>query len=117
MILPLQDSVNKLNILISQFRFDEALREFYDESVVCYENENLSAKNLSAHREAGKKYLASTTNRSATLTKVLISGNFSVCEWHYIFDHSEWGHWECVQLSVQRWKNGKIIHERHHYEL
>jgi hypothetical protein len=108
-------SVERLNSLIMEFRFLEALDEFYDESIVCCENEEIPIVGLENYRIAAKKFLDNISNNSANLRNVIISDNMCVCEWHYKFDHKEWGHWDKIQLSLQRWKNGKIIHERHHY--
>jgi hypothetical protein len=108
-------SVERLNSLIVKFKFFEALDEFYDESIVSFENEGNPTIGLENYRLAAKKYLDNISNSSASLKNVIVSDNMSVCEWHYKFDHREWGHWDKIQLSVQRWKNGKIIHERHHY--
>jgi hypothetical protein len=111
----LASSVDRLNSLIVKFKFLEALDEFYDESITCCENEERSVVGLDNYRIAAKKYLESISNNSARLKNVIISDNMSACEWHYKFDHKVWGHWDKIQLSVQRWKNGKIVHERHHY--
>jgi hypothetical protein len=107
--------VHKLNALVSAYRFEEALDQFYDENVVTVENENPPTMGLAAYKISARKYLASISNHSARLLNVVISDDMSVAEWHYQFEHQEWGHWDTVQLSLQRWKNGKIIHERHHY--
>jgi hypothetical protein len=109
--------VDELNAMVSRFRFEEALERFYDENVVSVENENPPTIGLPAYRAAAKKYLSSISNQSAKLLNVIVSDDMSVTEWHYKFDHKEWGKWDAVQISLQRWKNGKIVHERHHYNL
>jgi hypothetical protein len=112
----LRHSVDELNTLIVQFKFFDALDKFYDDAIVVFENENKSNTGLIEYRNAAQRYLSNITNNSATLRNVIVSDNMSVCEWHYKFDHKEWGRWNKIQLSLQRWKNGKIIHERHHYQ-
>jgi hypothetical protein len=107
--------VEELNSLITSFRFEEALDKFYDQDVVSVENENPATVGLDAYKISAEKYLGSISNNSARLLNVIISDDMSATEWHYKFDHKEWGKWDAVQLSVQRWKNGKIVHERHHY--
>lgn len=111
----LSQLVSELNALITRFQFEEALEHFYDDNIVSVENENPATVGLPAYRLAAKKYLSSISNQSANLLNMIVSDNISVTEWHYKFDHSEWGKWDAVQISVQRWKNGKIVHERHHY--
>jgi hypothetical protein len=112
----LKESVDELNALIREFKFHEALDKFYDESIVTHENENPPIVGLSAYREAAKNYLDSISNEKAELINVIISDTMSVTEWRYRFDHKTWGKWDAIQISVQRWKDGKIVHERHHYK-
>jgi hypothetical protein len=113
----LKESVDELNQLVSQFKFHEALNIFYDENIITCENESPPTIGLPAYREAATKYLSNISNASAELMNVIISDNMSVCEWHFKFDHNEWGHFDAVQLSLQRWKKGKIVHERHHHRI
>jgi hypothetical protein len=111
----LADLVHKLNSMIKDLRYLEALDEFYDENIVTCENENEPIVGLAKYRERGKGFLKIISNYSAELKNVVVSEDMSVTEWHYKFDNKITGPWECTQLSLQRWKNGKIIHERHHY--
>jgi hypothetical protein len=111
----LAEIVNELNLLIKQFRFEEALDKFYDMDAILVENENPPVIGLSNYRVRAKNFITNTSNYSAELLNLIVSDNMSVTEWHYKFDHKEWGRWDRVQLSLQRWKDGRIVHERHHY--
>jgi hypothetical protein len=111
----IEKRLEELNELIRQFRFHEALDKFYSEDVVTCENEAPPTIGLTAYRQGATNYLSSISNASAELKNVLISDGITVTEWRYIFDHKQWGHWDKVQVSVQRWKDGLIVHERHHY--
>lgn len=111
----LKKLVEELNSLITEFKFMEALDKFYDKEVVTHENENLPTIGLDAYKQSGLRFLDSISNQSAKLKNVIVSDDMSVTEWHYVFDHNVWGHWDYVQLSLQKWRNGKIIFERHHY--
>ena len=112
----LQQLVAELNSLIKELRYEEALDKFYDENIVTCENENQPLTGLAAYRAKAKVFLKNISNYSAELKSTVISDNMSVNEWHYTFDHKMGGRWDCTQVSVQRWKDGKIIHERHHYK-
>lgn len=112
----LKQKVDELNQLITQFKFEEALEKFYHNDIVNVENESPPIIGLEAYRAAARKYIDSVNNYSAQLKNTIISDNMSVSEWHYKFDHKEWGKWDTIQLSIQRWKDGKVIHERHHYK-
>ncbi len=112
----LKETVNELSALIPQLRFEEALDKFYDVNIISHENEAPPTIGLEDYRKAAKIYLENISNYSAELMNVIVSDDMSVSEWHYKFDHKTWGKWDCRQLSLQKWKNGKIIHERHHYK-
>lgn len=111
----LAEKVEQLNLLIVQFRYEEALEKFYDENIISHENETPPIIGLDAYKKAAKEFIKNVSNYSASLLNVIISDDMSVVEWHYMFDHKGIGKWDRRQLSLQRWKNGKIIHERHHW--
>ena len=110
-------SVNEQNSLIKELKYLQALDKFYSEEIISVENENPPIVGLAEYRKAGIKFLANTSNYSAELKNVIISDDMSVIEWHYKFNHKEWGIWDRAQISIQRWKDGKIVHERHHYNI
>ena len=104
----LEQNVSELNLLVQQFKYEEALDKFYDENIVTQENEEPPILGLAAYRKAGKKFTEAISNYSAEPKNVIISDQMSVVEWQYKFDHKRAGKWNRRQLSVQRWKNGKI---------
>ena len=111
----LTERVNELNLLVQQFKFQEALDQFYDTDIITHENEESPISGLTAYRKAAKTFMENISNYTAELKNVIVSDDMSVVEWHYKFDHKMAGKWDRYQLSVQRWKNGKIVHERHHW--
>ncbi|MEM8525978.1 MAG: ester cyclase [Bacteroidota bacterium] len=111
-----QATITAFNQLIQNFEYEKAQQQFYHEELIKHENENAPTIGLVAHRNAMQHFLDSITNESATPLQVIISDDISVTEWHYQFDHKDWGHRDFRQVSVQRWKDGKIVHERHHYK-
>lgn len=46
---------------------------------------------------------------------MLIENNLSATNWYYAFEHKESGSVNRHQLSVQRWKDDKIVQENHFY--
>lgn len=101
--------------LLKAFKYSDALDQFYDENLVKHENEDAPTIGLTAHRAEVEQFFNTTSHHHATVKNVIISDDVSVIEWYYEFDHKKFGHLKLNQVSVQRWKNGKIIHERHHY--
>jgi hypothetical protein len=113
----LESNLGELTRLIILYKYDEALDKFYDEQITTHENENTPVIGLNAYKEAARKvFYDNVSNYSAELLDTIIGEGITACQWHYKFDHKMWGHWDKVQLSVQRCKNGKIIHERHYYK-
>ncbi len=116
MFLPIPRTMNDLNILIQQVKYPEALDKlFYHEDIITRENEETPIVGVTAYREAGKKFVGAISNYSVEPKNIIISDNMSVVEWHYNFDPAMAGKWDRLQLPVQHWKDGKIIHEKHHW--
>ncbi|MFD2569061.1 nuclear transport factor 2 family protein [Spirosoma soli] len=111
----LNERVQALNTLVAQFRYPEAFDQFYHESLLNYENEQAPMIGLQAEREAMEHFLNSVTNQSAELKTVIVADNTSVSEWLYDFTHKDWGRRHYTQITVQRWEDGKVVHQRHHY--
>lgn len=44
-----------------------------------------------------------------------VNGNTSFVIWKYDYTHKEWGARNYTQVSVQHWKDGKIIKEQFFY--
>ncbi|MBS1574246.1 MAG: nuclear transport factor 2 family protein [Bacteroidetes bacterium] len=112
----LTEAVDAFNALVQQQKWAEALDTFYDDNIISADNENEPLKGLDKLKAGLKEFEANTKDISLKLKNVIVSDDMSVTEWHYIFTHSQWGRFDYDQLSLQRWKEGKIIHERHHYK-
>jgi len=111
----LNDNVQDLILLIMEFKYDEAFTKYYDNNVVIHENEESPIEGLPMYKEIGEKYLAGISNYKAELKNVIISENMSIMACQYSFDHEQMASLNRIQLSLQRWKEGKVIHERHHW--
>jgi len=112
----LKNTVTDFNKLVAAFQYEEAHNKFYHPDLVKHENENAPTIGLDNHRKEMKQFLAAISNASAELLYVIVSDDISVAEWHYQFDHKEWGKRDFKEVSIQRWRDGKIIHERHLYK-
>lgn len=112
----LKELAHTFNQLVAEFRYEEAHDKFYHADLVKHENENAPTVGLDKHKEEMKAFLDSISNESAELIQLIVSEDMTVSEWQYTFDHKTWGPRSFREVSVQRWKDGKIIHERHHYK-
>ena len=53
--------------------------------------------------------------RNASVLGVAVGDNISYVTWHYDYTHREWGVRNYTQVSVQHWKDGRIIREQFIY--
>ena len=109
--------VKEFNSLVQQYKFIEAVDKFYHENIISTDNNNEPVKGLENFREAVKKFIATTEMEKLELLSTIIDENLSVTNWHYIFTAKNFGRLDYKQISVQRWKDGKIIQENHFYNL
>jgi hypothetical protein len=112
----LKDTVNEFNSLIQNQQWEEALDKFYDENLVSADNEGAPITGLPAMKKALAGFVSNSSDMKLVLKNVIVSDDMSVTQWRYSFNHALWGKFDQEQLSLQRWKDGKIIHERHHYK-
>lgn len=112
----LQTQVDRLAGFIRDAKFMEAIDDLYDTNVVIHENEDAGREGSDILRKGTKEFMANFSNYSAELKSVIVSDDISTMLWHYKFDMNGMGRIDTDQISVQRWKDGRIIHERHHYK-
>lgn len=111
-------SVEELNNMILQGQILDAFDRFYAPSVVMADNFNGDRVGFDACREFEVDFVNSLTAfRGAEVRHVQIDeeNGLAFVKWHFDYTHKEWGDKNYVQVAVQRWKDGKIVHERFLY--
>ncbi len=111
------DTVLAFNSLVQQNEFIEALDTFYDDEVISTDNFNPPNVGKTALLTEIEDFIANAIIEKVELVSYIIEDNLSVSNWHYVFGHKKFGRIDTHQLSVQRWKNNKIIQENHFYNL
>lgn len=110
------EKVNDLNDLILQGKALEAFDKYYHDEVTMQENENPPTVGKSANRKREEEFFSSITEfRGAKPLKVTAGENVSMVEWHYDYTHKDWGVKNYTQISVQEWKDGRIVKEKFYY--
>lgn len=112
-----QDRVNSLIEYIKTGRILEAMTEFYAPDTQMQENANPPTKGLDANIEREKQFLAQVKVWKGFEVKALaVEGDVSFMEStiDFIAQNDQPVHME--QVTVSRWKNGKIVHERFYYD-
>jgi hypothetical protein len=113
----LQQRLNDLFGYIQQGKIIEAMNEFYDKDTVMQENTNPPTKGLAANIEREKQFMSAVKElRGFIVTASGVGDNVTFYEStsDFVTTGGVPGHIE--QVSVAKWKNGKIVHERFYYD-
>lgn len=112
----LQLSVNELNQMILDGKILEAFEKFYAEDVVMQDNNYPQRIGKDESRKFEEAFVKGLTEfRGAKLLNTIISDGIVVSEWFMDYTHTDFGVRTYNQVSVQRWKEGKIIEEKFYY--
>jgi hypothetical protein len=113
----LRQRLNDLLGYIQQGKIIEAMNEFYDKNIVMQENANPPTKGLDTNIEREKQAMSGVKElKGFTVTASGVGDNVTFYEStsDFVTTGGEPGHVE--QVSVAKWKNGKILHERFYYD-
>ena len=109
----LQDLLNH----IRQGKVIEAMNEFYDTDTVMQENANPATKGLAANIEREKQFMSGVKEwKGFNVTASGVGDNVTFYEATADFIATNGQHTHGEQVSVAKWKNGKIVHERFYYD-
>ena len=113
----LQQRLQDLFGYVRQGKIIEAMNEFYDQDTAMQENANPPTKGLAANIEREKQFLNNVKEwKGFNVTSSAVGDNvtFYECTIDFIATNGQPVHME--QVSVAKWKNGKIVHERYYYD-
>lgn len=112
----LLEKISDLNDLVLQGKALEAFDKYYHDDVVMQENENAPTIGKESNRKREEEFFSSITEfRGARPLKVSIGEDVTMVQWHYDYTHKDWGVRNYTQVSVQEWKDGKIVKEQFFY--
>lgn len=112
----ISEKINHLNQLVLDGKMLEAFEMYYDNEVVMQENELQPTVGKDQNLKREKEFLNNITAfRGAKVLHVAAGDNVSFVTWQYDYTHKEWGVRNYTQVSVQNWKNGKIVKEQFFY--
>ena len=113
----LQQRLNNLFDYIRQGKIIDAMSEFYDNDTVMQDNANPPTKGRAANIEREKQFLSGVKEwKGFTVTASGVGDNVTFYEstMDFIATNGQPIHLE--QVSVAKWSNGKIVHERFYYD-
>ena len=112
----LKEKITGLNELLQNGKLLDAFEKYYHEDVSMQENE------LPPHRWQGSQPSKRTVIprecnefRAADVLDVTTGDGTTMVKWHFDYTQGKWGVRNYTQVSVQNWKDGKIIKEQFFY--
>lgn len=110
------EKIHHLNQLVLEGKALEAFEMYYDDEVVMQENQNLPTIGKAANRLREIEFFGNISEfRGASVLQVATGQDVTMVIWHYNYTHRAWGIRNYQQVSVQHWKNGKIVKEQFFY--
>jgi ketosteroid isomerase-like protein len=113
----LLNHINTLNNLVLEGRAMEAFEQFYDDEVVMQENAFPPTVSKAVNRERELDFFSKVSElRTLRVLDVAAGDNVTMVVWQYDYTHAEWGRKDYTQVSVQHWRDGKIVREQFFYD-
>ena len=113
----LQQRVQDLHNHIRQGKIIEAMNEFYDTDTVMQDNANTPTKGLAANIEREKQFMSGVKEwKGFNVTAIGVGDNVTFYEAVMDFVATSGQDMHLEQVSVAKWRNGKIVHERFYYD-
>ena len=113
----LQERLNDLLGYIQQGKIIEAMNEFYDKDTVMQENAHPPTKGLDTNIEREKQFMSGVKElKGFTVTASSIGDNVTFYEATSDIVTTSGVSLHIEQVSVAKWKHGKIVHERFYYD-
>lgn len=110
------EKLNDLNGLVLSGNAIEAFEKYYHDEVVMQENNQSPTVGKKANHQRELEFFGSITEfRGAKVLNLAAGENISYVTWHYDYTHKDWGERNYTQVSVQHWKDGKIVKEQFFY--
>ncbi len=107
---------DQLNAMVLGGQAMEAFERFYAEDVVMQENDGEPSVGKAANREREIQFFSSVEQfHSAAVKASAVAGNVSFGEWEMDLTFKGGARTMMRQVSVRRWKDGQIVHEKFYY--
>jgi SnoaL-like domain len=112
----LKAAFEEIQTLLGQGKAMDIFEKYYADDVVMQENTAPATVGKDANRDRELDFFNKLVEfRKADLKGVAFGDNLIMSEWDMDYTHKEWGSMTYTQVAVQRWKDGKVVHERFYY--
>ena len=108
---------NELNQMILSGKIFEAFERFYDKDIVMQENNDEPCCGLADNLEREKKFFAMVEQfYGSKVNSHAIGDGITFAEWENDVQYKGAPRQTSHQVSVRRWKGGKVVHERFYHK-
>jgi ketosteroid isomerase-like protein len=112
----LRAAFEEIKTLVLNGQAMEAFEKYYGDDVVMQENDNPPTLGKEANRQREQEFFSKITEfRGLELKSVAFGDDVIISEWFADYTHADWGKRTYQQVAVQKWQNGKVLHERFYY--
>lgn len=106
----------QLNTMIIQGKSVDAFRTFYAEDVVAQENDDPERVGRDVWMRARQEMEKNIKKFDARVLAHAANADTSFSEWEYNIEIEGMGVMKIAQVSVRRWKDGKVVRERFYHK-
>lgn len=112
----IERSLNDLNTLVLKGKMLDAFDKYYHDDVIMQDNNLPATISKAENRKREIEFLDNIVEfRGAKVKGMAVGDAISFVIWEYDYTHKEWGVRNYSQVSIQQWKDGKIINEQFIY--
>jgi hypothetical protein len=112
----LKTNVEELNAMVLEGKILDAFDKFYGTDVKMQDNDYPVRTGFDENRKYEEAFVGGLTEfRGAKVLNTIISDDVAATEWWFDYTHKDYGVRNYKQVSVQRWKDGKVIEEKFYY--
>lgn len=107
----------QLNSMILSGKVMEAFEQFYSDDVAMQENSEAPSVGKPANRERELAFFAKVEQFHGTkMLSSAFAGDTGFAEWEYDLTFRGAPRFIMSQVSVRKWKDGKVVHERFYHQ-
>lgn len=115
--MDIRTRARQLQDYIARGRILDAMREFYAPQVAMQENGGPPTVGLEANIERERQFLDGVGKwKGATVRTLAVDGDATLVESVIEFEDTQGRPVRLEQVAAQRWKDGRIVHERFYYD-
>ncbi len=112
----LKANVEELNQMVLEGKILDAFDKFYAPDVKMQDNDYPVRTGFEENRKYEVAFVEGITEfRGAKVLSTIMSDDVAAIEWWFDYTHKDYGVRNYKQISIQRWKDSKVVEEKFYY--